>query len=336
MTRCARLRQQFFDNQIFAVVTAAMAFGLLAWAGITLTRDEGRIAIVWLPNALLVAILLRSDFKQGIAFLPPAFLANIGANMLVGDALLRAATLASVNQLEILVIWLLMRRIGLARPNTQNPNDLMKFAFIGGLIGPMISGVFAALYLSNGVWNDFTGIWVKWATTDGLGMLLLAPAILAIGDMMRNRRQKPTATSSFQFSKKTAEWILIQGLVLAAAITLFAIMSFPVFFLVAPLILLSTFRLGAWGTAVSTIAISIVVAVSVSQQLGPFNSLDISLSAKLVIMQMFLLSCFAVGFPVAAILAKKEVIRKELRTHRDLSNSMLHAAEYERRYFPDK
>jgi len=44
-----------------AALATAVIFGLLSWASITLTRDEGRITALWLPNALLVGIVLRDD-----------------------------------------------------------------------------------------------------------------------------------------------------------------------------------------------------------------------------------------------------------------------------------
>ena len=54
----AKLRAQDYPG-LLAILFAAILFGFLAWGGVMLTRDESRIAAVWLPNAALVAILMR-------------------------------------------------------------------------------------------------------------------------------------------------------------------------------------------------------------------------------------------------------------------------------------
>ena len=42
---------------ILLLIPIYMAVG---WAGIQLTYSDGRIAAVWLPNALLIAVILRT------------------------------------------------------------------------------------------------------------------------------------------------------------------------------------------------------------------------------------------------------------------------------------
>lgn len=308
---------------ILAVILVSLAFGLLAWGGISLTRDEGRIAIVWLPNALLVAVLLRSKPSAAFAYLPAAFCANVAVNLIVGDAVTRAITLALINQFEVLFIWLAMRKIGLPRPDMQNLRDLVTFVLVGGIIAPAASGFFAALLIANGTWSEMLSFWLRWSSTDGLGMLLLGPAVMVIIDSMQRWAKTAAMEGTASRLPKKWEWVVIQAIILIFTAAIFGFMSFPIFFLIPPLVLLSAFRLGTWGTAVSVVLISIVVSLCVAFKLGPFDAVDISLTAKLFVAQIFLLSCFAVGMPVSASLAEKDKIRRELRDNQDLSNSML-------------
>ena len=51
---------------LFAV---SLIFGLTAYAGITLTRDSGRIAAVWAPNAILLCVLLKAKREAWLPLL---------------------------------------------------------------------------------------------------------------------------------------------------------------------------------------------------------------------------------------------------------------------------
>ena len=310
-------------QSVFAIILVSLVFGLLAWGGIALTRDEGRIAIVWLPNALLVAVLLRSKPSSAFVYLPAAFCVNVASNLIIGDAIARAIILALLNQFEILIILLAMWKIGLPRPDMQNLRHLGIFVLIGGILAPMASGLLAALFITNGTWTEIPSFWLRWSSTDGLGMLLLCPAVMVIIDSLQKWMKASGKDGPRRRSSQKWEWIAIQTFLLLVTIAIFGFISFPIFFLIPPLVLLSAFRLGTWGTAVSVVLISIVVCLCVAFKLGPFHAVEISLTAKLFIAQIFLLSCFAVGMPVSASLSEKAKIRRELRDNQDLSNSML-------------
>lgn len=308
---------------ISAFVLVSVIFGLLAWGGISLTQDEGRIAVVWLANAFLVAVILRSKKKHVPYYLLGAFLANIAANLLTGDTVNQGMALAAINQFEIILIWLLMRRFGAAAPDMQRIWDLGKFCLVGGLVAPLASGLLAGLVFSEGTWQSFLMSWFQWAATKGLGMILLSPAVMVLIDLIKPAQTAGGSRSFLLLNANLWEWLAIQAFTLAAAATIFWFLSFPVFFLIAPLVLLNAFRLGTLGTSVSIVLIAIVVVVGAALETGPFYSVDLTLTAKLLILQFFLLSCFAVGMPTSAMLAEKASIRQSLSDHREVSSSML-------------
>jgi len=298
-------------------------FGALAWGGISLTAYEGGIAVVWLANAFLVAVVLRSKKHIIPFYLAAAFGVNIAVNLLTGATATGAITLAAINQFEIIVIWLLMRWLGLPRPDMQKPSELGKFCFVGGLVGPLASGLFAGLLYSVGTWQSFLLSWLQWTTTDGLGMLLLSPAVMVVIDLIKPTQKPGGHSKRLNFRANARDWLLIQSFTLASAIIIFGYLSFPVFFLVAPLVLLNAFRLGTPGTSVSIGLIAVVVVICAALETGPFYAVDLSLTAKLFIMQIFLLSCFAVGMPASAMLSEMAKIRQTLRIHREVRDSML-------------
>ena len=79
---------------LLVATTVFLAFGLFAYLSIELTRNTGRIASVWIPNALAVAYLLRTRAGLDKVVLAGCFLGNLAANLAVGDAASVAATLA--------------------------------------------------------------------------------------------------------------------------------------------------------------------------------------------------------------------------------------------------
>ena len=81
--------QSFFHNQrsprfrtteLVGILLVAAIFGLTAWFGISLTLDEGRIAAVWIPNAILLAMLIRVRRGMIGPLFAACFVANVTAD----------------------------------------------------------------------------------------------------------------------------------------------------------------------------------------------------------------------------------------------------------------
>ena len=101
-------------------IALGASFGLMAFASIEFTRGNERVAAVWIPNALIVAFLLRSRLGHELPLFAAVFAGNIGANLLAGDAAATAAGLAASNLLEI---WLAIcwKRL---EPASHEPNGM--------------------------------------------------------------------------------------------------------------------------------------------------------------------------------------------------------------------
>jgi MASE1 len=116
---------------LFAAYFAGAVFG------IALTRHAGNIAPFWPPNALLLAVLLRSNFSRWPLWLGGTMLAAFAANMLlIGEPAL-GAMLSAVNVMEVVVSAGLMRRFAAGQPITlAEGSHLLAFAAFGGIAGP--------------------------------------------------------------------------------------------------------------------------------------------------------------------------------------------------------
>lgn len=307
----ARARSRL--SAVLRVGAMAALFGVLAYLGTLLTRDQSRIAAVWLPNAVLFAVLLRRE--QPIRWLiGAAFIANIMANLLNDDAIIRAIGLSAVNSLEIIIACVAMRRIGRSHPDMTNFPDLAAFCLIGAIVAPIPAGLLAALILMPTNGFDIH-LWITWSLTDALGMLLVAPSIWVAMDAWEQRKS---------FSRdRMIEWLCILAVSIFILTLVFAQSRLPLLFMVTPVVLLAAFRLGSLGAAVSIIMIAIIATVATTYGSGPISLVRGDMSDRLHVLQLFLIVNFGMSLPVAAALAGRAEIARALKASENLNRSML-------------
>jgi PAS domain S-box-containing protein len=285
------------------VAVAAAFFGLVGWLGITLTRGEGRIAAVWIPNAIALVALLNARRSQRLPLLAAMIAGFIGANLAVGDDLVRALGLSTANGIEVgVALWLIERLCG-KRPDMRRLRDLGSYVLCAGLVAPMVAATFAAVAL--GEFHEISlAAWAEWTLADGLGMIIVGPALLIIVDVLKQPRW-PTR-------REVIEWGLLTACGTAITIAVFAQGSYPFLFLVAPVVLAYAFRLGALGTAFALIKIGVVATWLTLHGTGPISLVDGSMAETLFVLQVFLASVFVTGLPVAAALDGQARIVREL------------------------
>lgn len=295
---------------IFALATL---FGVLAYLGVTLTRDHMRIAAVWLPNALLIAFMLRQQ-RVDLSLVAAAFMANFVADIAAGDPLLRALCLSLVNSIEVILVCAMMRRLGCARPDMAQFRDLAVFCLVGGVLAPAVAGAIAAMILSMKSGFDIE-MWLSWTLTDGLGMLLLAPSLWIAADAWRHR--------AWPSRQRLVEWVLIVLGGTALVVGVFAQSRYSLFHVVTPFVLLAAFRLGRLGAAAATLIVAVVALIATWAGTGPISLVSGDMADQLHVLQGFLVINFCMSLPVAAALAGRAAIARALQENEALNRSIL-------------
>ncbi|NVE95666.1 ATP-binding protein [Altererythrobacter lutimaris] len=288
---------------LFACVCGMLLFGGLAWVSLEFTRMDSRIAAVWVPNAVAVALLLRFSIPKEHLFLLSLWIGNSIANMVGGDTPFSAASLAACNAIEIQLAVSLTRAWCGPRPDMQKIGDLACFLAAAAIIAPMSAATLAMLALQDQPIGPLA-TWAKWAATDGLGMAIIAPSLMILIDALRDFT-KPN-------SKRLAEWsvILVGGAI--AMMAIFGQSAVPVLFMALPIIVLHAFRLGAAGTAIGIATAAFIAIEFTAAGLGPISALDASDTIKLIVLQVYLAAAFLMGLPVAAMLAGRDRALEEL------------------------
>ncbi|GGO95434.1 hypothetical protein GCM10011329_19610 [Stakelama pacifica] len=314
MTLSGYIRARRSSATLLKALALALVFALIAAGGIALTRESSRIAALWLPNAILLAVILRSHRPTRFDYLVFCAIANVAANYLIGDPLSTALLLASINLAEVVAACLILRWLGAEILDMGRLEHLGKLAF-AGIVAPMFSGTLAAIALSGP--DDFLSraVWLSWVASDGLGLMIVTPVVMIGIDAWRARR-KPRPG-------EVSEWLLFILGASSVNIAVFAQTRYPFLFLVCPIAIIAAFRTGILGTAVAVTIISIVASVATMLGYGPIMLVRGDLPSRLVVLQLFLASTFLMALPVAAALASRAAMRRELQESRDFAELIL-------------
>ncbi|MEZ0494934.1 PAS domain S-box protein [Sphingomonas sp. IW22] len=303
-----RNRQQFAAQMIFLGV----AYAVLAGIGI-LMRDGERSVATWLPNALVAAFLLRGD-RSSYLLLVPANFTKICVGVLLGSTVEREVMLALVNSAEIVAVTLLTRRWVGGRLDLDELSHLSKFALVGGVLMPALSGIPGSMLLAGTV-DIGLFQWGSWALAHGLGMLIVVPTLLVIADTWQGRRQPSL--------RRATEWFAGMAAAAIATAAIFSQTSYPLLFLISPIVVVSAFRLGVAGTVATVALISIIAGHATFSGRGPILLAEGSFNAQIVLLQLFLATNYAIGFTTSSVLAARGRARREAEHHRDFAQEIL-------------
>src|SRR5258708_36682057 len=101
-------------SPLFLLALAVMIF-TTAWICVALTGYTGRVAAIWIPNAILTASLLKHARRDWPLMIGVAFAANFGANLFARDHVSTGAGLAFANVVEALIVVSPLRWLGFDR-----------------------------------------------------------------------------------------------------------------------------------------------------------------------------------------------------------------------------
>ena len=279
-----------------AFIATLAIFGVLAYASIQLTRGTERIAFVWLPNALALVYLLRARVPNLPAFFAACLMGNIAANLVVGDSVVAALNLSVANGLEIALALFLVRRWCGPHADMNNIAHVSRFMIAAGIVAPTVSAVAASFTVTAGWQGNWLEL-LRWVMSDGLSMLIIAPSAMVFVDALRIRRT-PTG-------RECAEWVLLTTAGTLLTLLVFAQTSFPLLFLVPPIVVAHAFRLGTLGTAFSVVKVAAIALVFTGMGSGPINLVPVSPELQILVLEGFLASATVMGLPVAAVLSTR-------------------------------
>lgn len=264
-----------------------------------------KLVVVWLPNAVLLAALLRFNGRRTPLLAAVTFSSDLLAN-LGTFPLHEAIPLSIVNLFEVLLSFVLLRRSG-ATFRLQRAQDLLRFVVAGPIVGTLAAALIAAgMQQIGGDTTPYLTLARLWWFGDALGLLIYTPMLLAFTYPRRQRRRRTWLDDA----------VLALTLLLATAV-LFAQRGTTDGYAVTPVLLLPAvaiiaFRFGMRMTTLFVALISLGMAKTMTAHFKPFGDLPVYIETLHA--QEFILTLSIVGIGFAVMLNELRMRERELES----------------------
>ena len=304
-----RLLQSSFKNIQHGLILG-LGYFLLVWGGIELTREAGRICSIWPATAFTLAFLLRCPRKEWPSLLICALIGGVVARMIHDDGALRTLLVSPISIIEAGLCAHILRRYTNEEFDLREYRHLLIFGSVA-LVLPIASTLWAATYFQYFHGFDFQEIATTWYLSDALGLIIFTPLFFMIGwDELKMLSSPDTRNKCIALFVMLA--IVVSGVFLQS--------SYPLLFLVFPVMALSAFWLGTCG-AVIALAITTVVSIACTiHGTGPITLIHGSLAEKTLVLQGFLATAALISLPIATALSYRTQLEESLKEAKHIAD----------------
>lgn len=312
---------------LLALVFALYFLG--AKLGVLLTVMPEGIAIVWLPNCVVLAALIRFNGARYPAIAALAVAAEIAADW-QQFTFIESLLFGIVNVAEATLAYVLLRRWRFD-PRFSEPADLGKFVLAGPVAGAFAAALLGALIYSvfrgtDTVYLEFVRIW--WFG-DALGLLIFTPLLLGFRPFEAQAPSSPLVIKPVDVAVWAAAaitlglfWISKNGQVLG--------MHFGPL-LMLPFVFYAAARYPQRWAAVAIALAAIALVAAMTQGTSPFG--ELAPRDAVIRAQEFILIMSLVALGLATLLAQLRARHHELELVNDAlrrSNDKFEARVVER------
>ncbi len=287
--------------------TAAL-FLIGAYGSHLVALQSSGLEALWPSNAIVLALLILAgrDRPAVLAIAVGQLAGGILLHLFRDDPALITLTLSVANVVESLLVFALLQRIRLGPGLVDRVGDFFSFV-MACATAAMVSSTLGALGLWLGHRVPFWDAWQSWYVSGVLSQLVVTPAIVVIADIVRGRRMRDISIAA------GAELVALLGLIAAATIYVFFQRGVPSTFIVAPCVLLATFRLRALGAVAGVAIVAIIAACATAAGHGSIAHLLQRPGDQVLLLQTFIATQLLTALPVAAILAERDLRAEETR-----------------------
>jgi len=284
--------------------------------GLRLAFVHESATAVWPPTGIGLAACLILGYRIWPAIFLGAFLVNVTT----AGSWPTSIGIATGNTLESLLGALLVSRWAGGRKSFERPVDVLRFAFLAGLVATTVSATVGVASLSLGQaasWARFGSIWLTWWLGDAAGALVVAPLIILWCEPSRIRW---TPAAWVEVGISLAILVGVTVAIFGGGILL-AQLNYPLAFLTIPVVVWVAVRFEPRETATALVVLSGVAIWGTLRGSGPFGGKVPSESLLLV--QGFLGVISVMALVLAAAVAERRKAQDDLRrAHDDLEHQV--------------
>ena len=274
-------------------------------APLSLVESQSVFAI-WPPTGIALSALLLFGYRVWIGI----FIGALALNLTLSP-FFTSIQIALTNTIgPVAAFWILSKYTNTKIfESTRSMLIFVVSIFIASFI-TAFGGIFA-LFINGFIEKDFIiNAWIGWFLGDFIGFLLLTTTVIAIFTEKRNLKKLISLEFLFVISI-----LIFSSLVLFGSITLFDTTNYPiVYFLLPPLIWISL-RFGIIESVISLLTVTIISIYGTILSFGPFVRENVNES--LLLLQSFNGITSITILIILTIFKEKELVRKELNTHKD-------------------
>ncbi|MDO7841667.1 sensor domain-containing diguanylate cyclase [Sphingomonas immobilis] len=279
------------------------SYAILTFAASELMRAGHGIALMWLANGPLLAVLCAVPTRRW----PPLLAAAFAGGLSVALALYplhwgMPCVIASEVAEAAIAAWLL-RRWDVDEGLFQRVGTVPLFAG-ACIVAALASGVPVAAIAAATTNNPFPWILRDWMIGHALGLLILTPTAFVL-----LRRDEWAALWS---PRRAAVAVAMVALVSGTAIITFGQDQLPLLFLPALPVVIATFAMQRVGAALSIGIIAAIGGYLTAHGHGPVMLMQSSAVAHLQFFQIYLAALFATALPIAAMLTQRAALVRDL------------------------
>ncbi len=265
-----------FSLAVFVrVALVAGGYYLGAWFGLHYTIAPGGIAVLWPPNAVVLAAFLLYPPRHWPWFAAAALVAEMVADIPTFP-LWAAIAFGLVNVFEVTVAAFLIRYLVGAGITFTRLHEGRSFLLSGPVLASASAAAFgAAIYVGLGrADGGYLGAWRTWWFGDALGLLVLAPLIVTAANWIRQKGlRRPSLPHLMEFSVLA---ILVIGIGTFSQVQTepnsLQLYSAPIWLL--PLGLWAALRLEVLGAALIATLIALLAVSHLVAGIYPYPGLD--------------------------------------------------------------
>lgn len=295
------------------VTLTVLAYLLLARFSLYFVVQPEQIAGFWLPNGMLIGVMVLRDRRDWQALLVSSGVASLLANLWAGNRFSVSVGLSLANVLECwLAAWLFVRYAG--QPITlRRLKEVFGLAAVAALPACVLAAIAGAAVVTLSSHSpSFWPVWRVWLAADLLGLLLMTPLLIAWHDF--------GLASVRQMSR--ARWVegIVLLIVLLAVAVLVSMQSpnsvsalFVRPYLVVPILLWAAMRFGPAGTSFGTLIVALVAVWFTVNRRGLFVPAQGLPSLQMLAMQLLLLALAVSTLIMVALLAERSRSQEQLK-----------------------
>jgi len=280
----------------------AVAVGVVAYGSLWVPQDFGRVAPIWIANALPLVAVLRSRPGRWWIWVAAGFVGNAAADLAIDHTVPTAAALAGANLVEVLICGLGLRR---ALPGGFDPGRMAHLALgvVFSLAGAAASAVLASAWLGLLDGPHALQQVAIWTLADTLGLIIPTPCLLILADWRRYRAERPPTPAGL---------LLLAG-VLVVEVGVFAQDRYPLLFLVAAAAVVAAIHLEMIGAAIVVLATAALAVGFTFVGRGPIALESSGWTEQLILLQGFVAVCCGLTLQVAAMQEQRREAARRLR-----------------------